>query len=143
MKVLSIKQPWAYLIAIGFKDVENRDWATTYRGRILIHASKSRTDMGVVSIVDFCRDRIPSEQWSKIDWNDFDFGAIIGEVNIFDCRYRKPSQRGGLSPWHEDSKYGFYLSNHVMYDKPIPYRGQLGLFEAQLDPDEVRLARGN
>lgn len=39
MKALSIKQPWASLIAHGIKDIENRTWATKYRGKVLIHAS--------------------------------------------------------------------------------------------------------
>lgn len=39
MKALSIKQPWASLIAQGIKDIENRTWKTSYRGRIYIHAS--------------------------------------------------------------------------------------------------------
>lgn len=39
MKALSIKQPWASLIAQGIKDIENRTWKTKFRGRIFIHAS--------------------------------------------------------------------------------------------------------
>ena len=39
MKALSIKQPWASLIAHGIKDIENRTWKTNFRGRIYIHAS--------------------------------------------------------------------------------------------------------
>lgn len=39
MKVLSVKQPWAWLICMGIKNVENRTWARKFRGRILIHAS--------------------------------------------------------------------------------------------------------
>ena len=38
MKALSIKQPWASLIAHGIKDIENRTWKTNFRGRIYIHA---------------------------------------------------------------------------------------------------------
>ena len=30
---LSIRQPWAWLIVNGYKDIENRDWKTHYRGR--------------------------------------------------------------------------------------------------------------
>ena len=41
MKALTIKQPWAYLIIHGGKDIENRTWRTKYRGRILIHAAKA------------------------------------------------------------------------------------------------------
>ena len=39
MKVLSVKQPWAYLLVSGIKDIENRPRRTHFRGRILIHAS--------------------------------------------------------------------------------------------------------
>lgn len=42
MKALSIKQPWAYLIASGTKGIENRTWKCPekYIGqRVLIHAS--------------------------------------------------------------------------------------------------------
>lgn len=40
MKVLSIKQPYAWLIVNGIKDIENRTWNTHFRGQFLIHASK-------------------------------------------------------------------------------------------------------
>jgi len=39
-KVISVKNPWGYLICSGLKDVENRTWKTSYRGRLYIHASK-------------------------------------------------------------------------------------------------------
>ena len=40
MKVISIKQPYASLIANGYKKYEFRTWKTSYRGKIYIHASK-------------------------------------------------------------------------------------------------------
>lgn len=39
MKALSVRQPWAYLIASGKKTVECRSWRTNYRGPLLICAS--------------------------------------------------------------------------------------------------------
>ncbi|PIE97453.1 MAG: hypothetical protein CR988_07775 [Treponema sp.] len=38
-KVLSVKNPFSYLIIYGGKDVENRTWKTDYRGRLYIHSS--------------------------------------------------------------------------------------------------------
>ncbi len=38
MKVLTLKQPWATLVAEGIKKYEFRSWKTNYRGKILIHA---------------------------------------------------------------------------------------------------------
>lgn len=40
MKVITIKQPWATLIAKGYKEYEFRTWKTNYRGDILIHAGR-------------------------------------------------------------------------------------------------------
>jgi len=37
---LSVKQPWAALLASGVKSVEVRTWPATRRGTLLIHASK-------------------------------------------------------------------------------------------------------
>jgi hypothetical protein len=45
---LSIRQPWAWLIVNGFKDLENRSWSTAFRGPVWIHAGKAwgRTEKG-------------------------------------------------------------------------------------------------
>jgi|SRR5947209_4848742 len=37
---LSLKQPWAALLAAGRKSIEVRNWPTARRGRILIHAAR-------------------------------------------------------------------------------------------------------
>src|SRR5438309_7570084 len=37
---LSLKQPWAALLAYGRKTIEVRRWPTTRRGPILIHAAR-------------------------------------------------------------------------------------------------------
>src|SRR3954462_15938308 len=41
MRALSVRQPWASLIAHGHKLIENRSWCTSYRGPLLIHAGQS------------------------------------------------------------------------------------------------------
>jgi hypothetical protein len=51
VKALSIRQPWAWLIANGHKDIENRSWNTNYRGAFLIHAYY----YGVLSVRSACR----------------------------------------------------------------------------------------
>lgn len=40
MKVLTLTQPWATLVAIGAKKIETRSWATHYQGPLAIHAAK-------------------------------------------------------------------------------------------------------
>lgn len=45
MSYLSVRQPWAHAIVTGIKPIENRSWKTSFRGPLLIHAGKSRSDM--------------------------------------------------------------------------------------------------
>lgn len=56
------------------------------------------------------------------------FGAIIGAATVDDCYLYGKATSGGTSLWHEFGKVGWYLSNAILFDKHIPYRGQLGLF---------------
>ena len=51
MKAITICQPYAELIASGAKRVENRTWATSYRGELAIHAGKSRKFGGTDGMV--------------------------------------------------------------------------------------------
>lgn len=37
MRILTLTQPWASLIAIGAKTLETRSWRTGYRGPLAIH----------------------------------------------------------------------------------------------------------
>ncbi len=126
MKALSIKQPWAWLICKGFKDVENRDWATKFRGRIYVHAGVSKSEMDKETLAWILK-RLNNKQAAQLGlmYERLSYGAIIGEVDIVDC------VAGSDSPWWI-GPYCFILANPVLYEKPIPYRGQLGFFEVKL-----------
>ena len=52
MKALSVRQPWAALIAAGRKTIETRTWTTRYRGDLLITSEKQA--VAVVTLAD-CR----------------------------------------------------------------------------------------
>ena len=68
MKALSVKQPWAGMIASGMKTIETRTWPTPYRGDLLIVSSKRPAGIGpsgvslcIVRLVD-CRRMIPFDE---------------------------------------------------------------------------------
>lgn len=42
VRSISLWQPWASLMAVGAKTVETRGWGTSIRGKVFIHASKTR-----------------------------------------------------------------------------------------------------
>lgn len=71
MKVLTVKQPWASLIALGYKEYEFRSWQTKYRGELLIHAGK-----GI--------DKPAMERFKDLNIN-YEYGKIIAKVKLVDC----------------------------------------------------------
>ncbi len=75
IRVLSVQQPWAWLICFGEKDVENRTWTTNYRGLLLIHASLT-IDLDAVAMMRTRGVWVPE---------NYITGAIIGRANLVDC----------------------------------------------------------
>ena len=66
MKVITIKQPFATLIAEGLKEYEFRTWKTSYRGEILIHAGKGVDKKAMERFKYLNLDTIPSHILSSI-----------------------------------------------------------------------------
>ena len=71
MKVITLKQPWATLVAEGLKKYEFRSWKLNYRGEILIHAGK-----GV--------DKEAMKKFEHLNLN-YPQSKIIAKVKILDC----------------------------------------------------------
>jgi len=119
---LSIRQPWAYLIIHGYKDIENRNWplpAHMIGQRIYVHAP-SKEDHEAYKWLEAKRyfNSIPR---FVINF-PLVFSAIIGEVDIIEGTFKSDS------PWF-DGNYGFILANPVAYSTPIPCKGRLGFFK--------------
>lgn len=126
MKALSLTQPMAWAIFHG-KDVENRTWKTNFRGRVYIHASKKFDRVHYNFLISARILYLPEPC-------EFVHGAIIGEVDILDCRYRDPDLNANLfSRWHMPGQWGFYLANAIGYDRPIPCKGTI--FPLFFEPD--------
>jgi hypothetical protein len=76
IRALSVRQPWASLIAEGRKTIETRSWRTSYRGPLLIVSTK-RPDISpagqalcLVELVD-CRPMTPDdERAAGCPWRD-------------------------------------------------------------------------
>lgn len=120
---ISIRQPWAWLILNAGKDIENRDWPTNFRGRMLIHASKTCTKAEYQDAIDFVNFRIdyPIIEVPPID--KLDRGGIVGSVEVIDCVSQSDS------PWFI-GEHGFVLRNPKLI--PFnPWKGRLGFFNVQ------------
>ena len=127
VKVLTVKQPWAYLICSGIKDIENRTWKTNFRGRIYIHSSAKGIEFSNPNEV------FTKEQYSSLDNEHkimvimskkaMECSSIIGSVEIVDCVLNHPSV------WAEKGVYHWVLANPILFEKPIvDVKGKLGLW---------------
>lgn len=97
---LSIRQPWAWLVANGWKNIENRTWPTGFRGRFLIHAAKGMTR----AEYDACLLFVMSTGmtiWKALPMFDSPQlcrGGIVGEAELVDCvTHHGPNGSRGLT----------------------------------------------
>lgn len=126
MKVITIKQPFATLIAEGLKEYEFRTWRTKFRGDILIHAGK-----GI--------DKKAMERYKHLNL-DYPLGKIIAKATITDCVYvddklkdelqvKDPLVYYGILQKDSDwDGYGFKLEN-IEKIEPIEINGKLSLWD--------------
>ena len=124
MKAISIKQPWAYLIAAGVKDIENRSWKTNYRGTVLIHTGAKYMKMINPNNI------FTNEQWNylsdtqkRLVMSSLPTSAIIGSMEIVDC------VKNNNSIWAEEDSWNWIVRNQKLFDTPIlNVKGKLSFF---------------
>jgi hypothetical protein len=118
--VLSVKQPWAWLLTHGLKDVENRSRKTSIRGRVWIHASKTWDEAGWQWIK--AQDLLTvGELVTCLTESRGQCGGIVGYVEIVG------SVKTCYSPWFT-GPWGWLCENAVPCEF-VPCRGQLGFFK--------------
>src|SRR5262252_4761205 len=115
---LSVRQPWAWALVDGRKDVENRSWMTSYTGRLWIHASIRRP---VEEDVAWIRETLPHVS-VPTEWV---VGAIVGYVTLVECKIDSPSI------WYRPGNYAWIVKDAVALREPIVARGRQGIFKIQ------------
>ena len=105
-KALSLKQPWANMIASGEKTIETRRWPTDYRGPLLIVSSKSPN--------------IPPT------------GCAVALATLRDCRRMTKADESAARCQLYAGAYAWVLQD-VRPLKPFPVRGQLGIYEVAVE----------
>lgn len=129
-KAISIKQPWASLIAYNIKNIENRTWKTSFRGTVYIHASAKPSGKMIDLLTKEQYDYVLSKGWKSATLKPV--SAIIGEVDIVDCVINHGSiwaeqtttftcPDSGIQIIQRGSPkiYNWVLENAVLYKEPI------------------------
>jgi hypothetical protein len=114
LKAITVRQPWAWAIVAGYKDVENRRRRTEARGPLLIHAGLQMDPAGFQFLWELGLHR-------KLP-DDLALGALIGEVKLSDCRY------GYRSEWALPGHWQWIFTGAKEYRTPLACTGAQGFF---------------
>ena len=130
MNAISLWEPWASMMAMGFKKNETRHWYTKYRGPLIIHAAKKilpKKDRGLLSIWCF-----ETAGFSPFHY-PMNYGHIVCMVDLVSCEkiteYNIPEDQieqalGDYTP----GRFMWKTANLKTFT-PIPFKGSQGFFE--------------
>ncbi len=131
LKVLTLRQPWATLVAEGIKKYEFRSWKTKYRGKVLIHAGSG----------------IDKEDMKKYENMNLEFPSrrILAIVEIEDCLElddklnKKIIAENNIAYGNKfRTGYAWKLNNIKKIDYNKEVNGQLGLWNIDLDEENIK-----
>jgi len=111
MKALSIQEPWASFIAHHGKSIETRVLRTSYRGPLLLCASKK-----------------PDEGYA---------GRAFATVEMVGCEPMVAAHEARAQCEVYDRAYAF-LFEGLRLIEPLPVKGALGLFDPGVTASDLR-----
>ena len=122
--------PYAILILLGIKRVENRNaMPVPAKGRCAVSCSKSFCKGEFGEFVRWAAANLPDEDFERLpSWGDVkDWpGKVVGC-----CNYEARTARPESAPyqWDEGYSYWWELSEVVAFDRPIPCKGNVGMWQ--------------
>ncbi len=130
-----MKQPWAWMVIHGTKDVENRSWVNAIleglvarREPFAVHAGLSMTRAYYREAVQFAKAQDPELVVPRID--ELVLGALLGTVVPTGIL---PSHSQGLRGvvhrrWHMPDQYGWELEERTPLPRYVPAKGKQGFW---------------
>lgn len=106
-KAISLKQPWANLVAAGKKTVETRKWSTKYRGDLIICSSQN----------------------PKIE----PYGKALCIVELYKIQPMETKHEKKACIKVYPKAHAWFLKNLRLINPPIPIKGKLSIFDLDLD----------
>lgn len=141
MRCITIRQPWATLIAIGAKRLETRSWRTNYRGELGIHAGKHMDRKACET--EPIRSLLLAHGYSSTE--QLPVGAIVAVCRLNDClsvlsNNGETAWLGGgerrLEAVGQEYRFGDFAPGRYAWEltelrpllEPIPALGKQGLW---------------
>jgi len=128
---VSCRQPYAYAIMEGLCDGFNKTYGTSYRGEMLLHAGLQWDEL-----LPFESVYRGGMRWRLFEWvtgrparvpDCVAHGMIVGVVELLDVT------RQASSAAHLPGRHYWRIGNARPFDRPVPWRGQRGVFDVPTD----------
>lgn len=139
--VISIRQPWAALILLGIKDVENRSWPLPEKYTnipVFLHSCKNPEYDPVVlreEVEKRCIDISKTGTISLYDTNASKNGCILGII-IFGNSER--NQGNPYSAWCDtNARFWWKIKSVSPLRTPIPAKGRLGFWQYEFGQENI------
>lgn len=152
LRALTIRQPYGFAVAEGFKPIENRTRRTHYRGPILIHTSKVPEQH--VSIVQYSRDAaarldqlggrgnfwdalmtIPSRLFKNHP--TLALRGIVATARITGCHRVGDGCGPDCAVWGQPDTWHWEITDAKPLDTAIGVNGALGLWTPPADVQQA------
>ena len=141
MKALTLWQPWASLVACGAKKFETRNWRTSYRGPLAIHAAKRRLKERHMSemrdilawAVGILRENGSDQFYADDVLEGLPYGCILAVCElgaVTTTGYQVPNLHPDERLFGDWSigRFAWPLLNVEQLARPVPWRGRQGLW---------------
>lgn len=133
---VSVRQPWADLLAAGIKPIENRTWPCKYRGPLLIHAGKTwgrDEEAAYAELMAIAIDMRDVRRQTILMRSRDRLGGLVGICTMRRCIHEDAwYERGGLyyDGWHQwfTGPFGWVVTGARLFPTVVPYLGQQGIF---------------
>lgn len=146
IRILTLWEPWASLIALQLKRFETRSWGSDYRGKLAIHAAKRKIKKEECSfILDGLTGDTKDQLWDalcKITAKP-SYGHIVAVADLRGCYLMLGRDFASISEaairiadqtplesavgdW-SPGRYAWKLDNIIPLSAPIPFTGNQGL----------------
>lgn len=132
MRALTVRQPFASLIAYGNKTLEIRSRRTNHRGQLLICAGANEyngnlIDPDVPGRVVSCSRYLQESREMSPNVEMFPLGVAVAIVELVDCREMTPDDARRACVEYRPGLFAWEFENAVLIE-PFPVTGNVGLF---------------
>lgn len=139
MRAITVRQPWATLLALGEKRYETRSWKTILRGPIAIHAGQQVDKEALQN--EYVEEALDRHGYLTIA--DLPRGSIVAIANLTNCLQVTEVLQSGcmLENGHQVSdpewtfgdftvgRYAWQMDIIQRLETPIAAKGKLGIWE--------------